>query len=147
MRRRVDNARAVEFPRRAHEFALLVVESAHMTHREPDVRPVEVADHHHGIPQAQPAYDFLPDRRRGGRGQGKPGRRPDRLRLGSEPHVVGAEVAAPLADQVSLINGEQARPGPLHRLAGLPVRQLLGREEDERAGIARGEKRGGTRAC
>ena len=72
--------------------------------------------------------------------------RPDRLRLGAEPHVVGAEVAAPLADQVGFIDDEQAGPGPLQRLTGLLVRQLLGREEDERAGIA-GLKQGrGARA-
>jgi len=49
----------------------------------------------------------------------------DRLGLRAEPHVVRAEVATPLADQVRLVHHEQARPRALHRLAGLRVRQLL----------------------
>ena len=46
-------------------------------------------------------------------------RRAERLGLRSEQHVVGAEVAAPLADQMRFVNGEQARPRAPQRLAGL----------------------------
>ena len=145
VRRRVDDPGAGELARRAHDLVLLVGERPHVPRREVDVRPVEVADHDLGIAQAEPPHDLLPHRRRGRRGQGQADRGPDRLSLGAEPHVVGTEVVAPLADQVGLVHHEQPRPGALYRLPGLAVRQLLRREEDERAGVARGQQRGRAR--
>jgi hypothetical protein len=90
-----------------------------------EVRPVEVAHHHHGIAQVKPPHDFLPHRRRGGRGQGQADRCADRVGLRAEQHVVRAEVVAPLADQRRFVNREQARLRALQRLAGLAVGQLL----------------------
>ncbi len=140
MRCRIDNPRAVQLARRAHKLALLVRDGLRMVCREMDERPVEVAQLHHGITQAEPSDDFLPHRRRGGRGQSKADRCADRLGLCSEHHVVGAEVVTPLADQVRFIDGEQTGPSAPQRFAGLPIGQLLRREKDERAGIAGGEK-------
>ena len=115
VRRRIDNPRACEPVRRADKLLPLVGDRARAVHRQVDVRPVEVADHHHGIAQAEPPHDLLPYRRRGRRGQRQPDRRADRLGLRAEPHVVGPEVVAPLADQVRLVHGEQPRPRPLER--------------------------------
>ena len=141
VRRRVDDPRAGEPGRRADKLLLLVGGRARAVHRQVDVRPVEVADHHHGIAQAEPPHDLLPHRRRGRRGQRQPDRRADRLGLRAEPHVVGPEVVAPLADQVRLVHGEQPRPRPLERSPGLGVRQLLRGQEDERTRVTRGEQR------
>ncbi len=105
------------------------------------VRPVEVTQHHVRVAQAEPPDDFLLHRRRRGRGQRHPERCTDRLGLGPEPHVVRPEVVPPLADQVGLVHGEQARLGTAQRLAGLRVGQLLRGEEHERAGVTRGEQR------
>jgi hypothetical protein len=145
VRRRVDDPRAGEPGRRADKLLPLVGDRARAVHRQADVRPVEVADHHHGITQAEPPHDLLPHRRRGRRGQRQPDRRADRPRLRAEQHVVGPEVVAPLADQVGLVDGEQPRPRALQRLPGLGVGELLRRQEDERARVARGEQR--RRAC
>ena len=145
MRRRVDDPGAGKFTRRAHHLVLLVGERPHVPRREVDVRPVEIADHDLGITQAEPPHDLLPHRRRGRGGQGQANRRADRLGLGAEPHVVGTEVVAPLADQVGLIDHEQPGPGALQRLPGLAVGQLFRCEKDERAGVTRGQQRGCAR--
>ena len=109
-RRRVDDARAGQPGRRACKLALLAGRGTRTDRRQADVRAVEVADRHLEIPQAEPPDDFPPHGRRGRRGQRQADRRPDRLGLRSEPHVVRPEVMAPLADQVRLVHGEQ--PGP-----------------------------------
>ena len=141
VRRRVDDPRTGEPARRADKLLPLVGDGERAVHREVNVRPVEVADHHYGIAQAEPPHDFLPDRRRGRRGQRQPDRRANRLGLRAQQHVVGPEVVAPLADQVRFIDDEQPRPRALERLPGLRIRQLLRRQEDKRARLARGEQR------
>jgi len=141
VRRRIDNSGARQAARRAGKLLLLIGESARAVHRQVDVGAVEVADHHHGITQAEPPHDLLPHGRRGRRGQGQADRCADRLGLGAEQHVVRAEVVSPLADQMRLIDDEQPRPRTLERLPGLRVRQLLRSQENKRARVARGEQR------
>ncbi len=114
--------------------------------RQPEVRPVEIADLHQRIAQAEARDDVLPHRRRGGRCQRQPDRRAERLGLRAEQQVIGAEIAAPLADQVRFIHGEQPCASPPQRVAGLCVGQLLGRGEHERVRIARGQQRRRPRA-
>jgi hypothetical protein len=141
VRRRVDDPLPIESGHRPQQLVLLVGDAARAVRRQVNVRPVKVADHHLWIAQPEPPHDFPPHRRRGGRGQGKPDGCADRLGLCSEQHVVRAEVAAPLADQVRFVNSEKTRLSAPQRLAGLLVRQLLRRKEDKRIGIARGQQR------
>lgn len=97
---------------------MLAVRGDRTVHGQLDVGPVEVADHHLGVAQPEPPHDLLPHRRRGRRGQRQPDRRADRLGRRAQPHVIRAEIAAPLADQVRLVHDEQPRPRALHRLPG-----------------------------
>ena len=139
MRRRVDDSATAEIPDGAGKLSLFVVDGAHPRHREPDVRPVEVADHNRRVAQAEPLHDFLPHGRRGGGCQPKADRCADRARLRSQQHVIRPEVVTPLADQVRFVYHEQAGARTLERLEGLLLGQLLGREEDERIGVAGGQ--------
>ena len=99
-----------------------------------------------GLAQAEPADDLVPHRLGGGRRQRQPHRHLERIRLRAQPHVVGAEVVPPLADQVRLVDGEQARLRAPQRLARLPVGELLRREEDERVRLGGRGQRGGVLA-
>jgi hypothetical protein len=128
VRRRVDDPRPGELPRGADQFALLVSNGGHVPRRQMELRPVEVADHHYRIAQAEAGDDLLPHRRRGGRGQRQPDRRPERVGLRAEQQVIGPEVAAPLADQVSLVHREQHRPQPRRPQVG----QLIVLQRDQR---------------
>ena len=146
VRRRVDDPGPAQLARGAHQLGVLVGDGPQVLGRQLDQRPVEVAQHHGGVTQAEALHDLLPHGRRGGGGQGQPDGRAEGLGLGPEHHVVRPEVTAPLADQVRLVDGEQTRPGALQRLAGLLVSQLLGRQEHERIRVAGGQERRRVRA-
>ena len=60
VRRGIHDPRARELARRVHELALLLSrDRARVVRRQMDMRPVEVADHHLGIAQAEPPDDLL----------------------------------------------------------------------------------------
>ena len=62
-----------------------------------------------GSRHAEALDDLAADRRRGGRGQGEDGGAAEPLGEGAQLQVVGAEVVAPLADAVGLVDDEAAR--------------------------------------
>src|SRR6185312_13821332 len=95
----------------------------------------EVSDHHLRLSKPQPTPDLLPHRQSSGRGQGHANGRLERVGLRPEAQVVRAEVVAPLADQMRLVNNEQTWSSTMQRLARLRVRQLLRGHEDESLGV------------
>ena len=107
--RGVDDPRASELGRGLRDQPLLVFGRARVVHGQLDVRPVEVPDHDLGIAQPEPPADLAPHRRRRSRGERDPHARAELVGLRAEPQVVGAEIEAPLADQVGLVDDEQPR--------------------------------------
>ena len=95
-----------------------------------------------GIAQAEPPDDLLPDRGRRGRGQREADRRAERLGLRAQHHVVGPEIVTPLADQVRLVDREQARaraPLSVSRVSSLA--SCSGDRNTNVSELARGQQR------
>jgi hypothetical protein len=96
-----------------------------------DVRPVEPADDHRRVPQAEALHDLLAHGRGGGRREGEHRRAPERLGRRAQAQVVRPEVVAPLGDAVRLVDHQQRRAGDGELVEHVLVGQLLGRQEDE----------------
>ena len=131
VRRRVDDPRPVELGRRLFDFAALVAHRLHVPRLQADVRPVEVAHDDVRVSQPQTATDLLSYRRSCRRRQRHPHVDAERVRLRSDPQVVGAEVVPPLADQVRLVDCEQSRASTPQNFTRLPVRELFWRQKHE----------------
>ena len=131
-RRRRSRARRLRPTASQHErLVACACASWNVLDGEVDVRPVEAADDDRRVAHAEPLDDLVADRRRGGRGQREHRRAAERLDRRAEPQVVGAEVVAPLADAVRLVDDEQRRPGGGDSSSDLGVGELLRGEEEE----------------
>ena len=142
----VDDAGSVELCGGGNERTVLVGLRADASRGKRNVRAVEVPDHDLGILQAEAPDDLLPHRLRRRRRQGNAHRCLQRIGLRTEPQIVGAEVMAPLADQMCLVDDEEPRPRTLQHVTRLRVTELLGREKDERIRPAGDRESGGMLA-
>jgi len=100
-------------------------------HAQPDIGPVETLDHHARIAHGKPLHDLGTDGRRRRRGEGQHGRVSQILNHGAKPQVIGAEVVAPLADAVRLVDDEQGRLGRVDGRPHLVIGELLRSQEQE----------------
>lgn len=98
---------------------------------EVDVRPVESADQHARVVEAEPFDDVRSHGRRAGGRQRDHGRMPQRRDHRPELQVVGTEVVPPRRDAVGLIDDEQGHPERFQLGEDLGLGELLGGEEHE----------------
>ena len=129
--RRIDDGRAgvlLEGPRQHGE---LVGFAAGLDDRVSEVRPVEAGDELRRVLKVELVGDVAADEV-GGRGrQGDARGKPDRSPRVADPGVIRPEVVAPLADAVGLVDGEQGRLDPRHRLDEPMAPEPLGGDVDE----------------
>jgi hypothetical protein len=72
-----------------------------------DVGPVKAPHQHHRVAHVEPLDDLGADRRRGRGGQGQHPRVPQLVGQRAHPQVLGAELVAPGADAVRLVDHQQ----------------------------------------
>ena len=110
---------------------MLLVLGLEAVHAQVNVGAVEPLHEHPRTAHAEPRDDFITHLRRGGGGQGKHARMPQRFDHMPEVQVIGAKVMAPLADAVSLdLHHEQRNVGALEKFDRLRLTQLFGSQED-----------------
>src|SRR3954447_21833100 len=98
---------------------------------EVDIRTVEAADDDCRVAHGEPLEDLCPDRGSCRRRQREGRRMAELLDDRAEPKIVRAEVMAPLADAVRLVDDKKLRLRIEQAISRLLVRELLGGEEQE----------------
>ena len=100
-------------------------------HAVGQVRPVEVADEFLRRSQAELLDDVAADALGGGRGVAVNGGAREELAQTGELPVLGSEVVSPVADAVSLVDGDGVRAPVSKELMNVGVDEPLRRGEDE----------------
>ena len=98
------------------------------------MRPVETADDHLRMAEAEPVGDVLADRRRRGGGQRDDRRSSDLADDVTERKIVRPKVVTPGGQAMRLVDRDQRRAKRLHLGDPLRRRELLGRDEQESGG-------------
>jgi hypothetical protein len=109
-------------------------------HAVTQLRPVERADEHARITQAQLVEDVLPHARRRRRRVGVERHAREAFAQLGQPAILGPEIVPPLADAVRLVDGERAEILALEPLQELGLEQPFGRYEQEPQLARRGER-------
>jgi hypothetical protein len=130
-RRGVDDARRLGDRDPLDEGAELRVGVRVVLHAQVEVRAIEPARDDDRIAEPEPLHDLLPDGWRRGRRQAEDRRAPESLRDRAETSVLGAEVVAPFAHAVHLVDDEERGARGGDPLEDLVIRELLRREKEE----------------
>ena len=103
-----------------------------------DVRPVEARDEGAALAQMQPLDDLLPGAQIGGGGERHPRNGREPLGERRQGQILGAEIVAPFAHAMGLVDGEQRQPhAPDHLVEEARHHQPFRRHVQEIEGAGR----------
>ena len=113
------------------DFADLFQQVVARQHAVGQVGPVEVADQDDGVAQGELGDDVAADLFGGGGGVGMDGGVGEELAEAGQHAIFGAEIVAPVADAVGLVDGEGVDADLLQHAVEVGLHQPFGRDEQQ----------------